>query len=161
MLRPLYKAAKSGIELTKPSSFSIFCILGPQKLFPSLCDIMALRRCSRKQAREDVRGEQADEAGPEAQAGQLPQEEEDLHRLNRAHNSKADLYMNKIRGRVKLKQKPWTLPRILHTLGRMNIKRGRYEKQDDHGEGYSPITIPKILVTSILTEYIVNRLQLP
>ncbi|MED6225568.1 hypothetical protein PIB30_094846 [Stylosanthes scabra] len=44
---------------------------------------MAPRGRSRRQAREDVRGEQVDEAGPAAQAGPVPQEEEDLHRLNR------------------------------------------------------------------------------
>ncbi|MED6163235.1 hypothetical protein PIB30_078039, partial [Stylosanthes scabra] len=35
----------------------------------------------------------------------------------------------------------------------------QYDKQDDHGEGYSSITIPNNLVTSILIEYIVNGLQ--
>ncbi|MED6111226.1 hypothetical protein PIB30_050625 [Stylosanthes scabra] len=44
---------------------------------------MAPRSRSRRQAREDARGEEADEAGPAAQAGPVPQEEEDLHRLNR------------------------------------------------------------------------------
>ncbi|MED6129109.1 hypothetical protein PIB30_104669, partial [Stylosanthes scabra] len=44
---------------------------------------MAPRGRSRRPARGDSRGEQADEVGPDAQARQAPQEEEDLHRLNR------------------------------------------------------------------------------
>ncbi|MED6200532.1 hypothetical protein PIB30_086065 [Stylosanthes scabra] len=83
MLRSLYKGARPGIELTKSPSFSIIPILGPQKLFPSLCDIMAPRGRSRTHAREDARGEQADEADPAAQAGPIPQEEGDLDRLIR------------------------------------------------------------------------------
>ncbi|MED6221249.1 hypothetical protein PIB30_052655 [Stylosanthes scabra] len=51
---------------------------------------MALQGRSRRQAREDAWGEQADEAKLEVQAGQVPQEEEDLHRLNRVwHIAKA------------------------------------------------------------------------
>ncbi|MED6201063.1 hypothetical protein PIB30_091339, partial [Stylosanthes scabra] len=44
---------------------------------------MTLRERSRRQAREDTREEQADQAGPAVQAGPAPQKEEDLHRLNR------------------------------------------------------------------------------
>ncbi|MED6220388.1 hypothetical protein PIB30_044328 [Stylosanthes scabra] len=44
---------------------------------------MAPKGHSRRPARENVQGERADEAGADAQAGQVPQEEEDLHRLNR------------------------------------------------------------------------------
>ncbi|MED6222817.1 hypothetical protein PIB30_068108 [Stylosanthes scabra] len=43
---------------------------------------MAPRGCSRRPARGDAQAEQHDEAGPTAQAGQAPQETEDLHRLN-------------------------------------------------------------------------------
>ncbi|MED6188715.1 hypothetical protein PIB30_088594 [Stylosanthes scabra] len=44
---------------------------------------MAPRGHSKRQAREDARGEQADEPGPDALARQVSQEEENLHRLNR------------------------------------------------------------------------------
>ncbi|MED6123282.1 hypothetical protein PIB30_047617 [Stylosanthes scabra] len=44
---------------------------------------MAPRGRSRRHAREDSRGEQANQAGSAAQAGPVPQEKEDLHRLNR------------------------------------------------------------------------------
>ncbi|MED6227659.1 hypothetical protein PIB30_115921, partial [Stylosanthes scabra] len=44
---------------------------------------MARKGRSRRPARESAQDERADEAGADAQAGQVPQEEEDLHRLNR------------------------------------------------------------------------------
>ncbi|MED6185148.1 hypothetical protein PIB30_054228 [Stylosanthes scabra] len=47
---------------------------------------MAFRGRSRRQAREDSRGEQADQAGLAAQAGPAPQEDENLHRLNRGED---------------------------------------------------------------------------
>ncbi|MED6179168.1 hypothetical protein PIB30_114641, partial [Stylosanthes scabra] len=44
---------------------------------------MARKGRSRRPATGSAEGERADEAGADAQGGQPPQEEEDLHRLNR------------------------------------------------------------------------------
>ncbi|MED6199068.1 hypothetical protein PIB30_072461 [Stylosanthes scabra] len=44
---------------------------------------MTPRGRSIRQVRENAREKQADQAGPAAQAGSAPKEEEDLHRLNR------------------------------------------------------------------------------
>ncbi|MED6209321.1 hypothetical protein PIB30_053546 [Stylosanthes scabra] len=55
----------------------------PKLFFLSLSNTMAPKGYSRRPARENAQGERVDEVGADAQAGQVPQEEEDLHRLNR------------------------------------------------------------------------------